>query len=49
MAHALRESTAPMANPVATTGADPALLRGIPVVGAVAGVMRGTRPDQVTR
>lgn len=49
VARALRESVGPAAVPVATTGGDPALLRGIPVVGAVGGAMRGTRPDQVVR
>lgn len=48
-ARAIGESTGGMAMPVATTGGDPALLRGIPVVGAVGGAMLGTRPDQVVR
>lgn len=49
MARALGESVGSTSPVVATTGGDPELLRGIPVVGAVAGVMRGTRPDQVVR
>ena len=46
---ALGESVGASVPIVATTGGDPALLRGIPVVGAVGGAMRGTRPDQVIR